>query len=139
MCGIAGHIGPDALGMDRVKQTLETMKRRGPDHQSEKRFTGPLGHLTMMHARLSIIDLDPRSNQPYQYEHLHLAFNGEVYDYLEHRTALEQEGYQFETSSDTEVLIKAFHCWGAKAFERLEGMWAIAIYDEKEGIIKLMK
>lgn len=139
MCGIAGHIGSTPLALDRVMATIDTMKRRGPDHQATSRLNARSESLTLIHSRLSIIDLDPRSNQPYQFEHLHLAFNGEIYDYLEHRAALAKLGYHFETDSDTEVLIKAFHCWGPKAFEMLEGMWAISLYDENSGALWLCR
>lgn len=132
MCGIAGYIGFNELEPNRIQQTKERMVNRGPDARAHSIHTSPSGaRVYLLHSRLSIIDLDPRSNQPYQFEHLHLIFNGEVYNYLEVRKTLAQAGYSFRTDSDTEVLIKAYHFWGDDFLKQLEGMWSLAIYDER--------
>ena len=139
MCGIAGYIGRESLSPDRAQQALITMQRRGPDVQ--KHLSGAMGRLRydLLHARLSIIDLDPRSHQPYVYEHLTLIFNGEIYNYLEIKAQLLNAGYLFETASDTEVLIKAFHAWGVDFLDRLEGMWAMVIVDRNKGQVLLVR
>ena len=139
MCGIAGYIGKRKIEKNNILSTLELMKNRGPDHQDYCEFVLGDLYICLLHSRLGIIDLDLRSNQPYQFEKLHLIFNGEVYNYIELREALLKRGYQFETDGDTEVLIKAFHCWGFEMYEKLEGMWSFAIYDEEKGAIHLSR
>lgn len=131
MCGIAGYIGFESVPNEAIDRTIDRMKRRGPDSQSFRKIDVPEGRqVVLIHSRLSIIDLDPRSDQPYRFEHLSMVFNGEIYNYPEVRKELVDEGYGFTTESDTEVLIKAYHRWGKDSFNRLEGMWALAIYDE---------
>lgn len=139
MCGIAGYIGKNRIDESCILNTLDLMKNRGPDHQGFSEFV--LGDLNifLLHSRLGIIDLDSRSNQPYQFDHLHLVFNGEIYNYIEIRGSLLDCGYRFETDGDTEVLIKAFHCWGNDTFDKLEGMWALAIFDERNGKVLLSR
>ena len=68
-----------------------------------------------------------------------LAFNGEIYNYLELQYELRKEGYKFKTTSDTEVLACALDKWGVKAFERLEGMWALAWYNLQTGKLILSR
>lgn len=131
MCGIAGFIGNRELSTRDIEKTLELMQNRGPDFQDFSEFNCNDQQVYLLHSRLSIIDLDPRSNQPFQFGHLHLTFNGEIYNFVEIREDLQKHGYNFSTSSDTEVLIKAYHFWGKSSFEKLEGMWALAIYDDR--------
>jgi asparagine synthase (glutamine-hydrolysing) len=102
-------------------------QHRGPDH---------LGHavlppVALGHNRLSIIDLSDASHQPMQRESLTLTYNGEIYNYIELRQELEQDGHQFTTSGDTEVILAAYRQWGAHCVERFIGMWAFAIWDEE--------
>jgi asparagine synthase (glutamine-hydrolysing) len=78
------------------------------------------------------MDLSEDSNQPFLFEHLSMVFNGEVYNYLELRRELQQLGYSFETSSDTEVILKSYHCWGEASVARFVGMWALAIWDDRK-------
>ncbi|MBB4423788.1 asparagine synthase (glutamine-hydrolyzing) [Bradyrhizobium sp. CIR48] len=93
------------------------------------------------HRRLAIIDPDPRSNQPFLDEEFGLAvtYNGEIYNYRELRQDLLRRGYRFRTESDTEVLCKAFACWGIDSVKRLRGMFAFAIYDQKTGTAFLVR
>ncbi len=131
MCGIAGYIGKESLGTDRINACLNTMERRGPDSQRfvQAEFGG--NHSSLLHTRLSIIDLDSRSHQPYTYDGCTLVFNGEIYNYIEIRQQLLSEGYQFQTDSDTEVLLKAYHRFGKNCVHHFEGMWAFAILDSR--------
>jgi len=91
------------------------------------------------HRRLSIIDLSEHGHQPYTYENLYMVYNGEIYNYIELRVELIALGYYFDTDSDTEVFIKAYHCWGVLAFNRFNGMWACAIYDEESDDLMLVR
>jgi len=139
MCGIAGYIGKKRLEDNRVDDSLIKMSNRGPDFRAARNFEYNDTHTYLLHSRLSIIDLDPRSNQPYSFENLHMVFNGEIYNYIEVRKELKELGYHFNTDSDTEVLIKAFHSWNTGMFDRLEGMWAFAIYDDQTGKLFLSR
>ena len=139
MCGIAGYIGFKPLSETSVKSCLSTMERRGPDAQ---RFVlGKLGntHYALLHSRLSIIDLDPRSHQPYVFDDCTLVFNGEIYNYIELRKELIAKGYEFQTDSDTEVLIKAYRCFGKECVHHFEGMWAFALLDNRSNELLLSR
>ena len=130
MCGIAGYFGTKNISNIKVKKTLNLMKNRGPDFQSYFRKKIKKKNIFLLHSRLSIIDLkNKKANQPYVYKNLVLIFNGEIYNYLELKNILKKNNYDFETTSDTEVLIKFYDFMGLKAFDYFEGMWSIAIFD----------
>jgi asparagine synthase (glutamine-hydrolysing) len=93
----------------------------------------------LLFTRLAIIDLDPRANQPMGYGGLWLTCNGEIYNYREIRKELEEQGLSFYTSSDTEVLLKGLHAYGWNVLNKLEGMWAIAVYDENTDRLTLCR
>ncbi|MBT7063653.1 MAG: asparagine synthase (glutamine-hydrolyzing) [Euryarchaeota archaeon] len=139
MCGIAGYIGKVPRTEGQLRDTLETLRRRGPDAEGFRNFELGDVSLMMIHSRLSIIDLDERANQPYHFDGLWLTFNGEIYNYIEIREELKGLGYSFVSESDTEVLIKAFHCWGDECVLRFEGMWAFALFDERKMQLCLSK
>ena len=98
---------------------------RGPDYTGVQRYD----QVIFAHNRLAIIDLDARSNQPFSYRHLHIVFNGEIYNYKDIRKDLERKNYQFNTSSDTEVICAAYLEYGADCLTRFNGMFAFVIYD----------
>lgn len=139
MCGIAGTVGPGAPAPPVIQRALASMAHRGPDAQGH--ITVPLrdGQATLLHTRLSIIDLDPRANQPFTRDGLTVTYNGEIYNFVEVRQDLEDLGHLFETQSDTEVLLAAWREWGPKALDRLEGMWAFAIADASKGTVTLCR
>ncbi len=141
MCGIAGYIGRKPLDQERIDNTLPLMKRRGPDAQQARSYQKPEDNhfATLLHSRLSIIDLNERSTQPFIYGDYALSFNGEIYNYIEIRKILEKEGVIFHTQSDTEVLAAALSFWGEDALDRLEGMWAFAWYDMRSGDLLLSR
>jgi len=85
----------------------------------------------MAHRRLSIVDLSPHGHQPMRRGDLHVVFNGEIYNHVELRAELEALGHAFDSHSDTEVLLAAYQQWGARAWARFNGMWAIAIHDAR--------
>jgi asparagine synthase (glutamine-hydrolysing) len=140
MCGIAGHVGPRPVTQERIDRALELLRHRGPDHDAHRAFTTPDGrHVTLLHTRLSIIDLDDRANQPFRYGSRWLVYNGELYNYLELRERLERAGGEFATRSDTEVLAGALHRLGWDALDACEGMWAFATYDDADGTLALCR
>lgn len=123
MCGI--YLTNIPYKKEEIQDKLKKIDFRGPDNLGvEKIDTISLGHL-----RLSILDLDKRSNQPYQYKDLYITFNGEIYNFESIREELIALGFSFETTSDTEVLIKGYSVWGKDLLEKLNGMFAFAIYD----------
>ena len=106
MCGITGIWSKNIngeLNLGNLPQALTSLKHRGPDNLSSKLYS----NVGFGHARLSIIDLSAAANQPFsdQSNRYHLVFNGEIYNYLDLKKELESKGVQFETKSDTEVLL----------------------------------
>src|SRR5436190_14665857 len=134
MCGIAGFYNT-TLDPSKVDAVLDSLRRRGPDEKA----TYLNKDVGLIHTRLSIIELSNLGSQPYKYESLVLIHNGELYNYQEVRLSLIKEGYSFQSNSDTEVLIKAFHCWREKCIERFIGMFAFGIYDESTDEIFLCR
>tara|TARA_E500000178_G_C17020121_1_gene755085 strand:+ start:1107 stop:2948 length:1842 start_codon:yes stop_codon:yes gene_type:complete len=133
MCGIAGFFGKRKIEKNIINRTLKLMRNRGPD--TSKYFTKKINNefnVCLLHSRLSIIDLNERSNQPFFEDGNVLVFNGEIYNYLELRKKLTNLGEKFKTNSDTEVLIKYYKLYGEKCVEFFEGMWAFVIYDSKK-------
>ncbi len=126
MCGIAGFVG--AADHDLLVAMCERIQHRGPDDEGYlERDAASLGH-----RRLAIIDLEhghePMSNPEGS---VHLVYNGEVYNFRELRAELEEQGRGFETNCDAEVVLAAYERWGAACFPRFNGMWALAILDER--------
>jgi asparagine synthase (glutamine-hydrolysing) len=129
MCGI--YITNKPLEEEEVLGKLNQIKFRGPDN------TGYLkvNDISIGHLRLSIIDLEERSNQPFQFEQFYITYNGEIYNFKEIREELILLGFQFQTESDTEVIVKGYSIWGKHILDRLNGMFAFAIYDSKNNSI----
>ena len=101
--------------------------------------TNTPNYLVLIHRRLSILDLEPRSAQPFRLRNNILSYNGEIYNFLEIKDELKSLGHHFQTTGDTEVLATALAEWGAEALDRLEGMWAFAWYDEQAGRLLLSR
>ena len=130
MCGIAGIVGlrPGAVSPNReaLIRMASALYHRGPDEFGVYRDD----HAGLAHARLSIIDL-ATGQQPMADENdtTWIVFNGEIFNYVELRDELIALGHRFRTRSDTEVIVHAYRAWGDAAFERLNGQWAVAIWD----------
>ena len=138
VCGIAGELrwdGPaDVTAVDRM---AAAMGDRGPDASGLwSQGTAALGH-----RRLRIIDLSPAGGQPMLDPDLGLAivFNGCIYNYRELREELSATGYRFFSTSDTEVILKAYHAWGERFVDRLVGMFALAIAERDSGRLVLAR
>lgn len=127
MCGIAGILGKDAKS-NVIDDMLMVQHHRGPD------FTDKWleEDVALGHNRLSIIDLSNSANQPFfdKTKRYVIVFNGEIYNYIELRKKL-KSSYNFQTTSDTEVLLAAFIFWGKDCLKHLNGMFSFAIYDTK--------
>ncbi|MFB0611564.1 XrtA/PEP-CTERM system amidotransferase [Aurantiacibacter poecillastricola] len=131
MCGIAGlfHCGTiKPVDPARIERMTDVLAHRGPDGSGV--WTAP--GVGLGHRRLSIIDVEG-SPQPMHSAsgRLTISYNGEIYNFRELRRELEQRGASFRTEGDTEVILEAYEQWGAACVERLNGMFAFAIYDAK--------
>jgi asparagine synthase (glutamine-hydrolysing) len=139
MCGIAGFFnlpGSDA----ELDALLERMNRfqahRGPDGEGFFREQ-PVG---LAHRRLSIIDEEGGAQPMFSADGRYaLVYNGEVYNYKALRAELEALGRHFTTQSDSEVVLQAFAEWGSASFDRMNGMWGLAIYDRREQRLTLSR
>ena len=133
MCGICGEIRFDgqAVGPDRLQRMNDSMAARGPDDQG----ICLQGNRGFGHRRLRIMDLGAASQQPMIDPQLGLGivFNGAIYNYPTLRTELQRSGYVFYSDGDTEVVLKAYHAWGEDCVNRLEGMFAFAIWERDSG------
>ena len=132
MCGIAGIYHQEATGaVDRgsVLAMVQCMRHRGPDAQCATVYPG----VGLGHARLSILDLSPEANQPFESDdgRFSITYNGEIFNFIELRSELESMGHHFRTTCDTEVLLHAYQEWGEQSVNRLNGMWALAIFDRQ--------
>lgn len=131
MCGIAGFVASDSdvspEEVDGVRKMTSRMSSRGPDAHGIWLGDGAV----LGHRRLSILDLDPRSNQPMASfdRRYQIVFNGEIYNFRELRRDLESRGESFHTTSDTEVLLALFARYSSGMLPMLRGMFAIAIWD----------
>ena len=95
MCGIAGYIGKKSISNKTIYSTGDLMKNRGPNNFSFSHYKKNKINVYLLHSRLSIIDLNSRSNQPYEFKDKVLIFNGEIYNYLEIKKELEKKKYFF--------------------------------------------
>jgi len=133
MCGIVGILRFDgsAIGEQELKAFNDSLAHRGPD--GEGLYIDQENHIGLGHVRLSILDLSDAGRQPMynQDNSLMITFNGEVYNYLELRSELKHKGYQFQTRTDTEVILAAYTEWGDDCIKRFNGMWAFAIWDKR--------
>ncbi len=132
MCGICGELRFDGRPADlqAVARMTDRLQPRGPDHGGSYSDDG----LAFGHRRLSIIDLSEHANQPMVDQELGLVlvFNGTIYNYPELRRQLIGKGYHFFSEGDSEVILKAWRAWGPNCVERLHGMFAFAIWDQRE-------
>ena len=139
MCGICGEIRFDHAVPDkaRIKRMTDKLARRGPDSEGSY-FHANTG---LGHRRLAIIDLSDKAAQPMVDEQngLALVFNGTIYNYPELRSILVHKGHHFVSNGDTEVILKAYAEWGIDCLQRLHGMFAFAIRDQKNGRLILAR
>ncbi|MGZ4062929.1 MAG: asparagine synthetase B family protein, partial [Bacteroidia bacterium] len=132
MCGIAGifHFdGQRSADPARLKRMTDCIAYRGPD--AEGFYTEK--QIGLGHRRLSIIDLSGGAQPMYNDDSsIVIVLNGEIYNYIELREELKTKGYHFKTTSDTEVVIRAYEEWGVQCQDKFNGMWAFAIWDSKQ-------
>jgi asparagine synthase (glutamine-hydrolysing) len=131
MCGIAGKVdirgnGGPPVSMELLRRMASALRHRGPDEFGVYRDA----RAGLAHARLSIIDLST-GQQPITNEDqtIWIVFNGEIFNFVELRQELEEQGHTFRTHSDTEVVVHAYEEWGVECFPRFNGQWALALWD----------
>lgn len=140
MCGIAGIVrlreGLPPPSIDALERMAASLRHRGPDEFGVYRDD----RAGLAHARLSIIDLttgqQPMSNED---DSLWVAFNGEIFNYVELRDELVAAGHRFRTRSDTEVILHAWEQWGEDAFRRFNGQFAIALWNTRDQTLVLAR
>jgi asparagine synthase (glutamine-hydrolysing) len=139
MCGICGEIRFDDMRADiaAMGRMTDAMRARGPDTSGVHAWE----FVAFGHRRLCIIDLSARGGQPMIDNELGLAlvFNGCIYNYRTLRKELQQVGYRFFSTSDSEVVLKSFHRWGADCVHRFKGMFAFAIHEIDTGVVTLVR
>lgn len=138
MCRLAGFIDP-ALSHPDLIRMRDSMYRGGPDDSGS--FVDEVSHVYLGHRRLSIIDLSTGGHQPMAEEKglVQLVFNGEIYNYKELQAELSMLGHVFKTQSDTEVILQAYLHWGSSCFGRLNGMFALALWDKRKNTLLLAR
>ena len=140
MCGIAGIVSfspslhPDS---NRLAEMTRRLARRGPDGSG----ISVQGRIGLGHRRLKIVDLSDRAQQPMIDPELGLSvvFNGCIYNHAELRQQLEEMGYRFFSSGDTEVIAKAYHAWGRDCVRYFNGMFALAVTERDSGKVMLAR
>ena len=133
MCGIGGIVSFNNSVIDqKISDDIKnSLNHRGPDHSSKKNIDQ---NCIFVHSRLAIIDLNPRSNQPFSSNDgkYHIVFNGEIYNYKELRSELRSLGYEFKSEGDTEVLLIGYQHFGKEILNKLIGQFAFVIADHNK-------
>ena len=140
MCGICGFVSRRQISLEQLKQMNDTMRHRGPNDSGEEIFAGRNGYsVGLAQRRLSILDLSMLGHQPMHScdDRLVIAYNGEIYNFLELRKDLSD--YPFQSQCDTEVILAAYLKWGISCVERFQGMFAIALYDREKEELYLVR
>ena len=140
MCGITGFIDFNKKSTQQILQEMtDVLHHRGPDDSGVSFFSNSNCQVGLGHRRLSILDLSSHGHQPMAFDKIEIVYNGEIYNFKEIRQELEKYDYQFESDSDTEVILKAYHKWGIKAVDKFNGMFTISIYDQLSSKILLIR
>src|SRR3954447_26060647 len=136
MCGICGLLERDTPDLDSVERMTAAMVHRGPDHGA----VAAEGRCALGYRRLSIVDL-ATGEQPIRNERgdVIAVFNGELYNFRELRRELEYDGHEIRGSGDSPLIPHAYEQWGARFAERLEGMFAIALWDRTRERLVLVR
>jgi asparagine synthase (glutamine-hydrolysing) len=146
MCGIAGILSPDPefISIERLKRMTDSLVHRGPDGEGHWIHSNKM--IALGHRRLSVIDLTNAGNQPMCFnpaqslsidgdgvkDRYTIIHNGEIYNYVELKEELQKKGYSFRSQTDTEVIVAAYDYWQEECVDYFDGMFAFAIWDEKE-------
>ena len=138
MCGIVGHIsGTEPIDLKEIEQACVQIQHRGPDGHGVKLITEKIA---FGHTRLAFLDLGEHGAQPMssQDEDIWISYNGEIYNFLEIKAEL-QGHYQFQSGSDTEVILAAYKQWGIEMLSKFKGMFAFALLDKTKHTLYLVR
>jgi asparagine synthase (glutamine-hydrolysing) len=134
MCGIAGiySLNNSPVSIETLKRFTDSMFHRGPDGAGYELFDNET--LGLGQRRLSILDLSEKGKQPMSYVdgRYWITYNGEIFNFIEVREELQQLGHAFKSDTDTEVILAAYTEWGKSCLDKFNGMWAFAIWDERD-------
>ncbi|MFH1878922.1 MAG: asparagine synthase (glutamine-hydrolyzing) [Candidatus Omnitrophota bacterium] len=135
MCGIFGSITDNGLDERGLRAVSDILAHRGPDDEGRESIDIKGRRVDLVHRRLSIIDLSEKGHQPMYDEKKErcVVYNGEVYNFAEIKTELEEKGYVFFSHSDTEVILKSYMEWGTECVHKFRGMFSFAVLDKPEG------
>lgn len=141
MCGIAGLIDKklnEKQALKIVEEMINSLKHRGPDDHGVNKVDK---EIYFGNRRLAVLDLSPLGHQPMKAKKgkYWLSYNGEVYNFKELRQELKQKGFKFKSTSDTEVILKLYMAYGVRAFSKLRGMFALAIWDKDKQELILVR
>lgn len=140
MCGIAGFCDFHKNTTSSVLHKMtDALTHRGPNDSGYELKENPFATIGLGQRRLSIIDLSVNGKQPMHFDNLTIIFNGEIYNYQEIKDELLLEGYQFNSTSDTEVILKGYHRWGEDVVNRFIGMFVFIIYDNDKQEITICR
>ena len=140
MCGFVGLLSNQLIGKEQsqlVAQIGNSIQHRGPDSQGNY----SVANYTCRFYRLSILDPITRSDQPFHDPdgQFTILFNGEIYNFIDLKQKLKNSGHVFQTTSDTEVVLKGYVEWGERCIEHFSGMFSIVVYDHKDGSLTLLR
>jgi len=140
MCGIAGFCDFNSKSNEDVLRNMtDAVAHRGPNDKGYKITEAANAVIGLGHRRLSILDLSANGHQPMVYNQLMVVFNGEIYNFKSIRSELMLKGYNFESNSDTEVILKGYDCWGIEIVEKMIGMFSFAIFDRDREELVLVR
>lgn len=133
MCGISALINTNntAISPNLIRKMNDLVKHRGPDDGG----VFLKDNFALGNRRLAVIDTSQAGHQPFIYGANALIYNGAIYNFVELRKELEKRGYIFKSSTDTEVILAAYDCWGQQCVERFSGMWSFVLYDHGKNIL----
>lgn len=129
MCGFVVRQTQDAAGPDSLREMVGTLRHRGPDEEGF--WDDAAAGVAMAQGRLSVIDPEG-GHQPMERDGYTIVYNGEIYNFRRLRSRLRDQNFQFKTDSDTEVFLQGYRCWGRDVFDRVRGMFAVALWDPAE-------
>ncbi|HUS00535.1 MAG TPA: asparagine synthase (glutamine-hydrolyzing) [Chitinophagaceae bacterium] len=142
MCRIAGIVNKN-LPNERIEPMVRSMcnilAHGGPD--DEGIYSCSKHNLVLGNRRLALLDLSDNGHQPMSYAdgNYHITYNGELYNFPELKTELSSKGFQFKSNSDTEVILASFSAWGTTSFQKFNGMFAFALFDDKNSTLYLVR
>jgi len=144
VCGICGYVSSDRtpLDLEAGRRMRETLRHRGPDGRGETEIAGRGGlHGWLGHRRLRVVDVTEAAHQPMLSEDgaIALSYNGEIYNFAELRAELRATGARFASHGDSEVVLRAYEAWGEAFVERIDGMFALALWDARHGRLLLAR